>query len=79
MAEEVYDRDFFVKAGRRGGEARKSSLTEKERQKSARRAALARWRKSDPLKEGTRVLTKLLIKQKQKERTKKAEQRKAAK
>jgi hypothetical protein len=72
MAEDVFDRDFFVKAGRRGAQTTNSKLTDKERQKSARKAALARWRKNDPLGETKRGITNLLIKAKKAERAAKA-------
>lgn len=45
MALEVFDREFFVRSGRKGGAATSRKLTKKQRQESARKAAAARWAK----------------------------------
>ena len=51
MALEVFDREFFVKSGRKGAAITNRKLTKKQRKDSARRAAQARWskKKSDAL------------------------------
>jgi len=41
----MLDRDFFVAQGRKGGKKRVRNQTPKQRTESARRAALARWKK----------------------------------
>ena len=39
-------REFFVRAGRKGGKIAATKMTAKQRQESARRAAQARWSKA---------------------------------
>jgi hypothetical protein len=43
MAEQTYDRDFFVKSGRKGAVITNNKLTAKERSEAARKAVKARW------------------------------------
>jgi hypothetical protein len=38
-------REFFVKAGRRGGKLAAQTMTKEQRKESAKRAAEARWSK----------------------------------
>jgi hypothetical protein len=62
MPERVFDRDFFVRAGRRGANATNSKLSAVQRKKSAEKAANARWAKTkalvDEIKAGTKRLEK---------------------
>ena len=46
MAMEVFDREFFVKSGRKGAAITNRKLTPKQRKESAKKAAQARWSKT---------------------------------
>jgi hypothetical protein len=70
-----------VALGRRGGKARVQNQTAEQRSESARRAAEARWAKTEKLVAGITSGTKELLKKTQaaaRARTKKAKQKKAA-
>jgi general stress protein YciG len=45
MATKEFSRDFFVKTGRRGGQARASNMTPEQRREAAQKAIRARWAK----------------------------------
>jgi hypothetical protein len=66
-------REFFVKAGRKGGNIAAKQLTAEERIKSARHAAQARWAKQkaelEKLTKEITVGTKELLRKTQKRQT----------
>lgn len=50
MAAQIYDREFFVRAGREGGKAKNAKLSARQRKNAARKAAAARWAKQKKAK-----------------------------